>query len=149
MENLLTPGACCRAPAITVLFVDDDADTRFAYQLIGTERGLKVEVAGDGHEALVIASALTPDVIVLDVGLGRGELDGLEVARRLRADSNTSAIPIVVVSGSANVRHEAEVKAIGCEGHLVKPCSADGLLELVTALARSRTDRATSIDAVV
>jgi CheY-like chemotaxis protein len=93
-------GVCLRSPRpVTVLFVDDDADTRFAYRLVGTEGGLTVELAGDGLEAIAMADVLLPDVIVLDVGLARPGLDGFEVARRLRAAARTSTIPIVFLSG--------------------------------------------------
>ena len=130
------------ARPVTVLFVDDDADTRFAYRLVGTEDGLTVELAGDGLEAIAIADALLPDVIVLDVGLARHGLDGLEVARRLRATSRTSTIPIVFLSGYNSAADVAAIRASGCEGHLVKPCSTEALFGLVTDLAMIRRDQA-------
>jgi len=133
-------GVCTRAPqAVSVLFVDDDADCRFSYQLIATEEGMLVELARDGHEALAIAGVLLPDVIVLDVGLrSLDELDGFEVARRLRANLRTSRIPIVFLSGYNSADQVAAMLASGCDGHLVKPCSAETLLGLVTDLAMSR-----------
>jgi CheY-like chemotaxis protein len=122
--------------AVTVLFVDDDVDTLFAYTLIAREGGVAAEVARDGHEAITLASVLLPDVIVLDLGLRSLDgLDGLEVARRLRARGSTSAIPIVIVSGYDSARDLEEVQASGCDGHLVKPCSAEALLEVVSSLA--------------
>jgi CheY-like chemotaxis protein len=136
-----TSGVCPASHAVTVLFVDDDADTRFAYRLIATEAGMIVELASSGSEALALANVLSLDVIVLDVGLSsRDGLDGFEVARRLRASSRTSAIPVVFLSGHDGPDDLARVRASGCEGHLVKPCSADALLALVTDLARGRRD---------
>lgn len=65
----MTSGVCSRdSRAITVLFVDDDADVLFAYQLITTEGGMLVELARDGHAALALAGVVLPDVIVLDSG---------------------------------------------------------------------------------
>jgi CheY-like chemotaxis protein len=142
-------GVCsCASRAVTVLFVDDDADTRFAYDLVATEVGMLVALAGDGHEAIGLATALLPDVVVLDLGLGdEGGLDGLEVARRLRAGATTREIPIVIVSGSPNPRDEAAVHASGCDGYLVKPCTAEELLGLVTTLALRRRRPTVELDA--
>ncbi|MGO8998794.1 MAG: response regulator [Polyangiaceae bacterium] len=147
----MTSGVCSRdSRAITVLFVDDDADVLFAYQLITTEGGMLVELARDGHAALALAGVVLPDVIVLDLGLRSDDgLNGLEVARRLRASARTGSIPILIVSGSTNARDMAEVQASGCDGHLVKPCSAEELVELVTFFAlRGRGDRAASNRAI-
>jgi DNA-binding response OmpR family regulator len=128
------------------LFVDDDADVLFAYQLITTEAGMLVELARDGHAAIALAGVVVPDVIVLDLGLRSDDgLNGLEVARRLRASAPTSSVPILIVSGSTSARDMAELQASGYDGHLVKPCSADELVEVVTALALGRrVDRAPS-----
>ena len=125
--------------AVTVLFVDDDEDTRFAYELVATEAGMRVELARDGHQAIALASVLPLDVIVLDLGLcSHDGLDGFEVIRRLRADERTSSIAIIIVSGSDSPPDRERIKVSGCDGHLVKPCSADALIELVTSAARVR-----------
>jgi CheY-like chemotaxis protein len=138
-----TSAVCLRsARPVTVLFVDDDADTRFAYRLVGTEEGLNIELAGDGLQAIAIADDLLPDVIVLDVGLAGHGLDGFEVARRLRAGSRTRTIPIVFLSGYNSPADVAAIQASGCEGHLVKPCSTETLVRLVTDLAMTRRDQA-------
>jgi CheY-like chemotaxis protein len=143
-----TSGVCLRSSRpVTVLFVDDDADTRFAYQLVGTEEGLTVELAGDGLEAIAMAEVLLPDVIVLDVGLARSGLDGFEVARRLRAASRTSTIPIVFLSGYNGPADVEAIRASGCEGHLIKPCSTEALVGLVTNLAMTRRNHASAGDA--
>jgi CheY-like chemotaxis protein len=142
-------GVCTRAPRpVTVLFVDDDEDARFAYRLIGTEVGMSVELACDGHEAIALANVLLPDVIVLDLGLRSPDgLNGLEVAHRLRADSRTATIPIVFLSGYDGPEDVAAMRESGCEGYLVKPCSAEDVLGLVTALAMSRRDQAITVEA--
>jgi len=133
--------------SVAVLFVDDDRDTLFAYELVATESGMGVQLAYDGHEAIALAGALLPDVIVLDLGLRSEDgLNGLEVARRLRAGERTSSVPIVIVSGAVTARDIAAVQASGCDGHLVKPCSADDLVELVTSIGlRRRVQAAASV----
>jgi CheY-like chemotaxis protein len=142
-------GVCTRAPrAVHVLFVDDDEDARFAYNLIASEEGMIVALARDGHEGIALANLLLPDVIVLDVGLRSPDgLDGFEVARRLRADERTGAIPICFLSGHGSERHVETMRACGCEGHLVKPCTAEDLLGLITELATRRADEVHSDEA--
>jgi CheY-like chemotaxis protein len=148
---MVPSGVCARVSrAITVLFVEDDADTRFAYQLVATEEGMIVETARNGDEGIALAGVLLPDVIVLDIGLSSLEgLDGFEVARRLRADPRTSTIPIVFLSGYDGAHVLAMIRASGCDGHLVKPSSVDALLGLITELAMSRRDPADGADAQV
>jgi CheY-like chemotaxis protein len=131
------------SPAVTVLFVDDDVDTLFAYALIAREAGMAVEVTRDGDEAIELATVLLPDVIVLDLGLRSLDgLDGFEVTRRLRTRGSTSAIPIVIVSGYDGASVLAEVRATACNGYMVKPCSADALLDLICSLACEARDKA-------
>ena len=125
-------GIYSRVSRITVLFVDDDADTRFAYESIATAEGFGVELAADGHEAVALANVVLPDVIVLDVTLPG--IDGFEVVRRLRASPRTRAIPIIVVTGSHTEQMDAAIRATGVEGHLIKPCGMEPLLNLVNVL---------------
>jgi CheY-like chemotaxis protein len=128
-----TSGIYSLTERTTVLFVDDDADTLIAYQAVAGADGMNVEIASNGHEAITLASVVLPDVIVLDVGLPG--LDGFEVIRRLRENPRTSHIPFIVVSGDDSDEVDRGLREARCEGHLLKPCSADELLDLVTTLA--------------
>jgi DNA-binding response OmpR family regulator len=144
----MTSATCTRASrTVSVLFIDDDADLLFAYQLVATGQGMLVELAHDGHDGIALANLVSPDVIVLDIGLRSNDgLDGFEVVRKLRASKRTRSIPILIVSGSSSARDLAAVQASGCDAHLVKPCSADELVEVVTSLAlQQRGDRAAPI----
>ena len=124
---------------VTILFVDNDAGTRLAYQSLATDEGFGVELAADAHEATALARVLLPDVIVLEVRLP--DLEGLAVVRRLRASARTCAIPIVIVTGDDTEEVDVAVRASGCEGHLVRPCSAGEFVRLVNVLAiRGRDD---------
>jgi CheY-like chemotaxis protein len=114
-----------------VLFVDDDADSRFLYkhhlESVGGYRVVEVE---DGREVLDLAARLSPHVIVLDVTLPG--IDGIQVARALRKDERTCAIPIVALTGRAEMKGAPESAPFTAV--LVKPCSADALLTQVGAL---------------
>jgi CheY-like chemotaxis protein len=84
------------APLESILLVDDSQFMRRANERSLTRAGYKVVGVGDGEEALRVADAMVPDLIVLDMLLPK--LGGAEVLRALRTNSTTSAIPIVVLS---------------------------------------------------
>ncbi len=136
----MSSGVFSRVSRFTVLFVDDDSDTRFVYQSVAASEGFGVELAADGFEAITLANFLLPDVIVLDLHLPG--LDGVEVARRLRASPRTSPIPIVIASADDTAEGDAAVRASGCEGHLVKPFSAASLVRLIRVVALLASYRA-------
>jgi len=89
----------------------------------------------DGAEALAAVRDRRPDLAVLDISMP--ELDGLEVLRRLRADAETSELPVVLLSAQAQ---EADVKrgfATGASAYVKKPFSPRDLTERVDELLES------------
>ena len=112
-----------------VLFVDDDAATREGYRAFLAGCGYDVMPAATGIEALSLASTSAPDVIVLDLGLP--DIDGWEVARRLRAVPGTLAIPIIALTGSDREQERASAMRAGCDRHLGKPCVPADLVEAI------------------
>lgn len=81
----------------TVLLVDDDPDLRMIGELaLRQVGGLAVTVAASGAEALALAAAAPPDVILLDVQMPG--LDGPATLAQLRADPRTAAIPVVFLT---------------------------------------------------
>lgn len=116
-----------------VLVVDDD---EFIRQLIGINlelEGFEVHQAADGEEALRQASQVRPDVMVLDVMMPR--LDGIEVARRLRADAATSSIRLVLVSARAQAVDVRRGEDTGVDAYITKPFEPDQLVSVVRRLA--------------
>lgn len=91
----------------TVLIVDDDNDVRVALERRLLKANFRVLSAGCGNEALNLAELHCPDAITLDVRLP--DLDGVEVATRLRSNDRTASTPIVFVTGNldAHVREAA------------------------------------------
>jgi twitching motility two-component system response regulator PilG len=122
--------------AATILFVDGDSSTRFAYHSVAVAAGFRVELARDGYEAIALANLTSPSIVVLDTLLTG--FDGFEVIRQLRVSARTRSIPILVVSSQDGLEFDSAVRAAGCDGHLVKPCSADGLIRLVAILLIQR-----------
>lgn len=89
-----------------VLVVDDDEGVRELMQYLVTREGFRVELAGDGEEALRRVEALSPDLILLDLMLPR--YGGFELLRQLQA-SGLARIPIIVVTGRYTDHSTAEM----------------------------------------
>lgn len=101
-----------------VLLVEDDEDIRtmFAEQL--TLAGFEVTIACDGLEAVAKVSTESPDIILLDIILP--ELDGLEVLRKIKADTKTSKIPVVMLSNLNQDNQKSEAEKLGAAAFYVK-----------------------------
>jgi two-component system alkaline phosphatase synthesis response regulator PhoP len=97
--------------------------------------GFAVVVAHDGKAALATARSQNPDLVVLDLGLP--ELDGLDVARTLRTESN---VPIVMLTGRSEESDKLVGLEIGADDYVTKPFSPKELVARVRAVLR-RTER--------
>src|SRR3989441_5013507 len=105
--------------------------------------GFVVVVAHDGKAALATARAQKPDLVVLDLGLP--ELDGLDVARRLRGESN---VPIVMLTGRSEESDKLVGLELGADDYVTKPFSPKELVARVRAVLR-RTERPRSETEIV
>jgi len=105
--------------------------------------GFVVVVAHDGKAALATARAQKPDLVVLDLGLP--ELDGLDVARTLRGESN---VPIVMLTGRSEESDKLVGLEIGADDYVTKPFSPKELVARVRAVLR-RTERPRSESDIV
>lgn len=92
--------------------------------------GHKVTTTNSAEEALLIAAAERPEVILLDIGLPR--ISGLELARRLRADLKLTEAKIIAITGYGQEADRNKSFEAGCDAHLVKPVNPH---ELEAALA--------------
>jgi len=127
-------------PRPRVLLADDNADMR-SYLTRLLERRFDVEAVTDGAAALAAVKARPPDVILSDVMMP--SLDGFGLVRALRADAETRAIPIILLSARAGEGSRIEGLARGADDYLIKPFSARELLARVEShyeLARVRRD---------
>ena len=103
----------------TILVVDDDL---FNLKLLKTQlvvEGHAVRTASSGEEALVAVAEQMPDLIVLDVMMPG--IDGFEVARRLKADSRSRSIPIIMVTALEDNESRLKGLEMGAEDFLTKP----------------------------
>lgn len=111
----------------TVLLVEDDADSREIYGTMLRHQGYEVLTAESGPDGLEAASEHLPDAVVLDLGLP--EMDGVEVARRLRADPRTAGICILVLTVHGQPGDRADAQEAGCDRYIVKPADPAGVGE--------------------
>ena len=114
-----------------VLVVDDEHSIRRAVGRALTARGYDVQLATDGEEALSVAAAFQPDLVVLDLNLPA--LDGLSVCRQLRV---WSSVPILVLSVREDEADKVAALDLGADDYLTKPFGIDELLARVRALLR-------------
>jgi two-component system, OmpR family, KDP operon response regulator KdpE len=114
-----------------VLVVDDEHSIRRAVGRALTARGYDVQLANDGEEALSVAAAFQPDLVVLDLNLPA--LDGLSVCRQLRL---WSSVPILVLSVREDEADKVAALDLGADDYLTKPFGIDELLARVRALLR-------------
>ncbi len=119
-----------------VLVVEDDAEIADVLRRSLRQEGYEVKTSADGVDALDVASAFVPDLVVLDLGLPR--LDGVEVCRRLRADGD---VPILMLTARAETEDRVSGLDSGADDYLVKPFERQELLARIRALLRRRPPR--------
>jgi signal transduction histidine kinase len=129
-----------------ILVVDDNADLRAYVTALLARVFSHVEAATDGLDALERVRERPPDLVLSDVMMPR--LDGLGLVRALRAEEDTRAIPIILLSARAGDDPTVDGLAIGADDYLVKPFSARELTARVrTQLAMARVRRDAARDA--
>ena len=116
------------------MLVDDDKHSREGYQKYLSDKGFRVDAFDGGIDALAFAKSASPDLVVLDLGLP--DVDGWEVARRLRGDAHTRDIPIIAFSGRSMHHEQVSALRAGCDVHLTKPCPPDRLLGAIQKLLK-------------
>ena len=126
------------APRVRVLVVDDDPDNRELLEIILGAEGYDVVTADSGHSALRIATAEpAPDVMLLDVMMP--EMDGYELAARLKADAATSRIPFLMVSGLDDRASRMRALASGALALMAKPLDSAALCARIREIVRGAT----------
>ncbi|MCE5202738.1 MAG: response regulator [Actinomycetia bacterium] len=120
-----------------VLVVDDERDIANLERAALAGAGFDVTIASSGPEALESASASLPDAIVLDVMMPG--MDGWEVARRLREDSVTSAIPILMLTAQG-LGEESVPAFVHIDEYYTKPFEPRRLVKLVRQLTEKKRE---------
>ncbi|HEU4851485.1 MAG TPA: response regulator [Telluria sp.] len=114
----------------SVLLIEDNDDGREMMAMMLTTHGYPVRHAADGVQGVDLASAVVPDVALVDIGLPG--IDGYEVARRLRASEPTQNIRLIALTGYGQAEDHRRVMEAGFDMHLVKPVQMDALIEAIS-----------------
>ena len=112
-----------------ILIIEDDEDARDSLAELLRLDGHHVTVAGNGADGVASASASTPDFVLVDIGLH--DIDGYEVARRLRTNSATSRLRLIAVTGYGTQEDRRSALAAGFDEHLAKPVALETLRTLL------------------
>lgn len=112
-----------------ILTVDDDDRIRRIVQINLQRAGYRVTSARDGVEALEQIEQERPDLVLLDINMPR--MDGIEMLRRLRADPETAALPVVLLTAKTQDEDILEGKRSGADYYLPKPFSPVDLLAVL------------------
>ncbi len=116
-----------------ILVVDDEIDiVRMVAKVLGA-RGHQVEAGRDGVDAVLRIRRSPPDLVLVDAGLPG--VDGVEVCRRLKADPETRAVPVVLLTaGEITLADVANDSGLGADGWLIKPFVREVLVASVERL---------------
>jgi two-component system KDP operon response regulator KdpE len=122
-----------------ILAVDDEPHVLDALTTILESRGYHVRTAPDGLVALEEIARARPDVVLLDLAMPAGDVDGVEVCRRVRSFSR---VPILVLSALSDERRKVQALDAGADDYVTKPFGVEELLARVrAALRRGRAQR--------
>ena len=140
---LSRPEAVASAPAasgrprlerLSILVIEDNADTRDVLKLMLEVEGASVETAENGEQGLLAAERLRPDIVLCDIGLP--DIDGFEVARRIRARTDLAVSRLIALTGYGQAEDMRQAIKAGFDAHLTKPVNLEQLMALLVSAAR-------------
>jgi len=108
-----------------ILVVEDNDLNMKLIRAVLTYGGYEILEARDGEAALRVASGERPDLVLMDVQLPR--MSGLEVTRRLRAETSTSSVPVIAMTAYALRGDKEKIIEAGCDGYVSKPIDTRAL----------------------
>lgn len=122
-----------------ILVVEDNADFQELLAMSATSWGHEVDTASDGEEGLTRILTTQPDLALVDIGLPG--LDGLEVARRVRADKRGAEVALVALTGYGSREQRAEALQCGFDCVLVKPVEPAVLQKVLSFESRDQLSK--------
>jgi class 3 adenylate cyclase len=117
-----------------ILIVDDNPENRDIFQARLARHGYEILTASDGQEALATARATQPDLILLDIMMPK--VDGIEVCRRLKADTVFPFTPIIMVTARSDPKDIVAGLEAGGDEYLTKPVDQGALVARVKSMLR-------------
>jgi two-component system, OmpR family, alkaline phosphatase synthesis response regulator PhoP len=124
----------------TILVIDDEKDLIELVSYNLQKEGFVVKCARDGESGLAAAAADTPDLVIVDLMMPG--IDGLEVCRRLRTDSRTAAVPIIMLTAKSAESDRVVGLELGADDYITKPFSPRELAARIKAVLRRSSPQA-------
>lgn len=125
-------------PVLRVLCVDDNPDIADTLGVLLDLAGYEARVCYDGPSALTVAEQFRPDAAILDLMMPG--MDGIELARRLRAAPWAGALPLVAVTALGDDEARRRTTEAGFDLHLTKPVDPDRLANVLADIVIMRGD---------
>jgi signal transduction histidine kinase/DNA-binding response OmpR family regulator len=135
VESAATRTAEAASMGRRILIVDDNADAADSLGVLLGIWGHDVKIAHDGVAALEVARAFDPELVFLDIGMP--DMNGYEVARRLRQEAGLASAKTIALSGYGAERDRLRSKEAGFDLHLVKPVDPQSLSGVIAAVFRT------------
>lgn len=130
MENVAT---------IKVLMIDDDVDfLQFLKDDFNDQENFEIYTASSEQDGLSMARMIVPDVILLDVMMPKE--GGLSVLQKLKADSVTRTIPVVMLTAVSSFEARLQALRMYCEGYIEKPCSCIDVVGSIDEVFKRREE---------
>ena len=126
------------SPKLHVVVVEDNDDSRMMLCELLELSGFECHAAASGTLGLEVIDELCPDVALIDIGLP--EIDGLEVARRLRRNSKHRQLHLIALTGYGQREDRAAARNAGFDAHLVKPVDFQALMTLLRSHAAKQSN---------
>jgi len=116
----------------TILIVEDNPVNRKLFLTVLRPHGYCLLTAGDGEEALKVASQELPDLILMDLQLPK--MNGFMVTQRLKEQSSTAKIPVVAITAHAMGEERMRAEQIGFTAYITKPINTRAFPQQVRAI---------------
>ena len=124
------PAAMTPFPARRILIVDDNQDASDTLGALLEALGATARVAHTGRQALDALDEFSPDSVLLDIGMP--DMDGYEVARRIRANPKHAEVLLIALTGWGQETDQRQAQLAGFDHHIVKPLRLEKLRELLS-----------------
>jgi two-component system, sensor histidine kinase len=121
---------------LRILVIEDNQDARQMLRAMLTMGGHEVREAADGESGIAAALETTPEVVLLDIGLP--DMDGYEVARRLRTVPGGYSMVLVALSGYGRDDDRGRAREASFDAHVVKPAGPEQLGQIIAELVAAR-----------
>jgi PAS domain S-box-containing protein len=121
-----------KSSRLRILVIDDIADVADVMKMLLDMEGYETRVAYSGAAALQVAREFAPDAIFCDIGLP--EMDGHEIARRMRADPAIASAVLIALTGWGSEAELRKTRESGFDFHMVKPVDSEALLKLLSQI---------------